>query len=189
MRSTCPSSSPAPVGSLCIAPGLTELTDAAGDSMLSPASLGTDLLALQIAQPYQTDGVPRMVFTLTTDPGQAAQPTGSTWYVAMKIVNGNTTSYKAVHMTFTAPTTPTFESYTPAPGNNGSVDGRFVTSGSTKAAHSEQLCRALHPDRHHRRCKRSRFGSGRYDCRVRRWLRSRCQREWHGPHGVVRHDA
>src|SRR5438067_4529595 len=41
--------------------------------------------------------------------------------------------YKAVHMTWNG-TTPTFESYTPAPNGSGGVDGRFVTSGSQRPA-------------------------------------------------------
>ena len=127
---------PPPVGSLCVLPGLTELTDAAADSLLSPASAGTDLLSLQVAQPYQPDGVPRIVFTLNTDPGVSPQPTGSFWYVAMKIVNGAQTTYKGVHMVFTAasPATPTFESYTVAANTSGTADGRFVTAGTTVPA-------------------------------------------------------
>src|SRR5437879_13884389 len=41
--------------------------------------------------------------------------------------------YRGVHMTWNG-TTPTFESYTPAPNGSGGVDGRFVTAGSQKPA-------------------------------------------------------
>ena len=111
-----------PIENLCLVPGLTELTDPAGDTSAAlgvvsapPGPPGSDLLKFQIAQPYQSDGVPRLVFTITTDNGQSPQPTGSAWYVAMKIINGATTTYKGVHMAWkpTSPTTPIFESYAP----------------------------------------------------------------------------
>ncbi len=51
----------------------------------------------------------------------------------MKIVKNGVTTYKGVHMTWNG-TTPTFESYTPAPNGSGGVDGRFVTAGSQKPA-------------------------------------------------------
>ena len=51
----------------------------------------------------------------------------------MKIIKNGTTTYKGVHMTWNG-TTPTFESYTPAPNGSGGVDGRFVTAGSQKPA-------------------------------------------------------
>jgi len=122
----------------CTVPGLTKLTDPAGDTsaalgiISTPAPPGSDLLKFQIAAPYQPDGIPRLVFTITTDNGQSPQPTGSAWYVAMQIGS----SYKAVHMAWnpTSPTTPVFESYTPGPNNSGGVDGRFVTPGTQKPA-------------------------------------------------------
>ncbi|PYS27368.1 MAG: hypothetical protein DMF75_20505, partial [Acidobacteria bacterium] len=58
-----------PVEDLCTAPGLTKLTDPSGDTsaalgvVSTPAPPGSDLLKFQIAQPYQLDGVPRLVFT------------------------------------------------------------------------------------------------------------------------------
>src|SRR5439155_24537805 len=102
----------------------------------TPTQTGSDLHKFKIAQPYKSDSVPRLVFTITTDNGQTPQPTGSAWYVAMKLVNGATTTYKGVHMAWkpTSPATPTFESYTPGANNSGGVDGRFVTPGSTKPA-------------------------------------------------------
>src|SRR5438067_2002223 len=67
------------------------------------------------------------------DNGGWPQPLGSSWYVAMKIIKNGTTTYKGVHMSWNG-TTPTFESYTPAPNGSGGVDGRFVTAGSQKPA-------------------------------------------------------
>jgi hypothetical protein len=128
-----------PTETECASPGLTKLTDPCGDTsaalgiISTPAPPGSDLLKFQISQPYQSDGIPRLVFTISTcDNGQSPQPTGSAWYVAMKIGSG----YKGVHMAWlpTAPTTPTFESYTPGANNSGGVDGRFVTPGSQKPA-------------------------------------------------------
>ena len=133
----------------CVTPGLTKLTDPAGDTSAAlgfvntPAPPGSDLLKFQIAQPYQSDSVVRLVFTITTDNGESPQPTGSAWYVAMKIPGNDPLPapqtgfhYRGVHMAWlpTAPTTPTFESYTPGANNAGGVDGRFVTPGSQKPA-------------------------------------------------------
>ncbi|HEY6804502.1 MAG TPA: Calx-beta domain-containing protein [Pyrinomonadaceae bacterium] len=129
----------------CEVPGLTKLEDPAGDTsaaagiITTPAPPGSDLLSFQIAQPFQQDGVVKLVFTINTDPGQSPQPIGSSWYVAMQTPAGSCAAapcYKGVHMAWTAtsPTTPTFESYVPAPNNSGGVDGRLVTPGSQKPA-------------------------------------------------------
>lgn len=131
-----------PVESACVVPGITKLVDPAGDTSVTvinliatPAPPGSDLLSLQLAQPLQNDGIPRLVFTINTDPNPTGtEPPGSAWYVAMKIVNGATTTYTGVHMAFSNPTTPVFESYTPSGNTAGGVDGRFVTPGSQKPA-------------------------------------------------------
>jgi hypothetical protein len=132
---------PLPVESVCVVPGLTILSDVLGDTsaalglVSTPAPPGSDLVSFQLAQPYQADGIPRLVFTINTDPNVSmTESPGWSAYVAMKIVNGATTTYKGVHLTFNP--TATFESYTPAPNSSGGVDGRFVTAGSQKPADS-----------------------------------------------------
>ena len=122
-----------PPESACVGSGLTKLTDSVGDTLGGP---GTDLKSFQIAQPDAPDGVIKLYFTINTDPGVSPQPVGSSWYVAMKLVSGTTTTYKGVHMTWLG-TTPTFESYTPAPNSSGGIDGRFVTGGTQKPAEPE----------------------------------------------------
>ncbi len=125
-----------PVQSACDLPGLTILSDAAGDTSAAlgivptPAPPGSDLLALHLAQPYQADGIPRLVFTINTDPNATGtEPPGWRAYVVMRRVVGTTTTYKGVHMKYTTGT-PEFQSYTPSPNNSGGVDGRFVAAGS-----------------------------------------------------------
>ena len=135
-----------PPESICTPPGITKLTDPAGDNhavlgLVGPAPAGTDLLSFQLAQPFQTDGIIRLVFTINTDPGMSPQPADSSWYVAMQIpgpdpsVSGDTSKvhFRGVHMTWNG-ATPTFESYTPSTNNAGGTDGRFVTAGSQKPA-------------------------------------------------------
>ena len=120
--------------SACALPGLTRLTDAAGDTsealglVGTPATPGTDLLSFQLAQPYVADGITKLVFAINTDAGQSPQPPGSAWYVALKIPDpppATTFHYRAVHMAWNG-ASPVFESYTPSPNNSGGVDGRFV---------------------------------------------------------------
>ena len=132
---------PAPEN-VCALPGLTELMDPSGDTSAilgivpTPAPPGADLRSLQLAQPYSTDGVVRLAFTINTDAGESPQPAGSAWYVAMKIPDpapATTFHYRAVHMAWTG-LTPTFESYTPGANSSGGIDGRFVTPGTTRPA-------------------------------------------------------
>jgi hypothetical protein len=134
---------PLPPESICTAPGLTKLTDPQGDTSIffpglvtTPAPPGADLKSFQLTQPFEADGIPRLVFTINTwDNGHSPQPTGSAWYVAMKIpgpdptVPGDTSAvhYRGVHMIWNS-TTPTFESYIPGANGAGGVDGRFVAS-------------------------------------------------------------
>ncbi len=115
-----------PTENLCLLPGLTKLTDAEGDSLGGP---GTDLKSFHLSQPFAADGVTRLVFTMNTDPGVSPQPINSHWYVAMRLINGTTTTYKGVHMIWNG-ASPTFESYTPDASSGGTVDGRFVIAGS-----------------------------------------------------------
>ena len=130
---------PPPPEDACVVPGLTILRDAVGDTSAAlgivntPAPAGSDLVSFQLAQPDQTDGIPRLVFTINTDANPTnTEPTGWSAYVAMKLVRGTTTTYKGVHLTFNP--TATFESYTPAPNSAGGIDGRFVTAGSRRPA-------------------------------------------------------
>lgn len=122
-----------PVESLCVLPGLTKLTDSQGDSLGGP---GTDLKSFRLAQPFVSNGVTKLAFTINTDPGISPQPPNSHWYVAMRMVSGQDTTYKGVHMIWNGPT-PTFESYTPSASSGGTVDGRFVTAGSQIPAEPE----------------------------------------------------
>ncbi|MBV9009917.1 MAG: hypothetical protein JO354_12250 [Verrucomicrobia bacterium] len=111
----------------CILPGVTVLTDPTGDST-NPLA-GTDLISASVAQPYSTDGSQNMVFTIVTAPdpnGTASKVPGSAWYLAMKLVNGSTTTYTGVRMEGGA--TPAFYYYTPSGNTSGTVDGRFVAS-------------------------------------------------------------
>ncbi len=102
-----------------------------------PAARATsDLHSFQLAQPYATDGVVRLAFTINTDAGESPQPAGSAWYVAMKIPDpapATTFHYRAVHMAWPG-LTPIFESYTPGANSSGGIDGRFVTPGTTRVA-------------------------------------------------------
>src|SRR5260370_14273868 len=130
---------PPPLESVCGAPGQTKLTDPSGDTSVllgfasTPAPPGADLKSFQLAQPYQTDGILRLIFTINTwDNGQSPQPAGSAWYVAMKIpgpdptVPGDTSTvhYRGVHMIWNS-TTPTFESYIPTPKGSRAVNARL----------------------------------------------------------------
>jgi len=133
---------PPPAENVCALPGLTRLTDPSGDTsavlgaVTTPAPPGSDLLSFRIAQPYATDGVVRLAFTLDTDAGESPQPPGSAWYVAMKIPDpapATTFHYRAVHMAWPG-LTPVFESYTPGANSSGGIDGRFVTPGTTRPA-------------------------------------------------------
>ena len=130
--------------SICTLPGLTKLTDASGDTsatsgivnVSTPGTPGMDLQGLQVAQPYAANGDVKLIFTLSTDPGQSPQPPSSAWYVSMRIADpapATTYHYRAVHMTWNG-STPTFESYIPGASNGGTVDGRFITAGSEKPA-------------------------------------------------------
>jgi hypothetical protein len=75
--------------SQCAVPGLTLLTDAAGDSrvIVVPDPTGTlDLLSLQVAQPPQEDGVPRLVFTLKAS-DLSVLPPQSAWFASFLVGN------------------------------------------------------------------------------------------------------
>jgi hypothetical protein len=128
-----------PAQNVCLSPGLTELTDPAGDTSAAlgfintPAPPGADLLRLQLVQPFAADGVVKLVFLIQTDPGQSPQPPASAWYVSMKSPDGKV---HGVHMAWKS-TTPSFESYIASPNSSGGVDGRFVDPTSIKPAEPE----------------------------------------------------
>ncbi|MDQ6626292.1 MAG: fibronectin type III domain-containing protein, partial [Verrucomicrobiota bacterium] len=140
---------PAPEN-VCLAPGLTLLTDKLGDTSAAlgvtttPAPPGSDLVSLRLSQPFAADGTPRLFFTVNTDvnPANTNDP-GFSIYVAMKI-NGpdpdvtndtSTVHYRGIRLTYRP--TATYESYTPSPNNSGGVDGRFAKAGSFKALEPE----------------------------------------------------
>jgi PKD repeat protein len=122
---------PPPPQNPCVAPGITLLTDATGDS-LSP-SAGTDMLSASVAQPYAADGNIKLIFTIKTDPDTSfttAKTPGAGWYLAMKVPDSTQTSgfrYTGVRMDAGA-TGPTFSSYVPGTNSSGGTDGRFVDS-------------------------------------------------------------
>jgi PKD repeat protein len=125
------SADPPPPPNQCKAPGLPLLADDSGDS--TPPTPGADLKALQLAQPYSSDGKLMLRFELDTDPGVSQQPPGSYWYVSFREPDG---TVHGVRMWFdpNAPSTPTFQSYVAQGNTQGAVDGRFVQSGTTKPA-------------------------------------------------------
>jgi hypothetical protein len=127
-----------PAENVCLDPGLTLLTDAAGDAsvalgFVNGAPPGSDLLRLQMVQPFASDGIVKIVFLIQTDPGQSPQPPASAWYVSMKSPDGQV---HGVHMAWKS-TTPSFESYIASGSQGGGVDGRFVDPASVKPAEPE----------------------------------------------------
>lgn len=129
-----------PLGNLCIAPGLTKLTDPAGDTSAAltiiptPAGPGMDLLSFQLSQAFAADGNVKLTFRLNTDPGVEPQPPGSSWYVSFKMPDGKV---RGVRMTWDAAATPLFQSYIAEPNSGGTTDGRFVDPASIKPAEPE----------------------------------------------------
>lgn len=128
-----------PVQTVCAAPGITELTDKAGDTHAAigvvpiAPSPGMDLLSFQLEQPFASDGNVKLIFRINTDPGTTPQPPGSAWYVSMKTPDGKV---HGVHMAWSG-ATPRFESYVAAPSNGGVTDGRFVDETTIKPAEPE----------------------------------------------------
>src|SRR4051812_45036896 len=128
-----------PIQTVCKSPGITELTDKAGDAhaaigvVPTAPSPGMDLLSFQLEQPFAADGNVKLIFRINTDPGTSPQPPGSAWYVSMKTPDGKV---HAVHMAWSG-TTPRFESYIASPGSGGATDGRFVDQSTVKPAEPE----------------------------------------------------
>lgn len=119
--------------SVCVVPGMTVLTDAAGDASFQgavPVPLDTfDLISVQVAQPPQDDGVNRLVFTIKVA-GLAdlpALPPVASWYTSFKGING---SFYGVRMNTDPTGAVAFQSYSVAgsldTGDGGISDGRFA---------------------------------------------------------------
>ena len=128
-----------PLETVCKPPGVTELTDKAGDAHsalgvvpMAPTP-GMDLLSFQLEQPFAPDGNTKLIFRINTDPGTTPQPPGSAWFVSMKTPDGKV---HGVHMAWSGPT-PRFESYIAEAGQGGTTDGRFVDPASIKPAEPE----------------------------------------------------
>ena len=129
-----------PLENLCALPGLTKLTDPAGDTSAAltiiptPAGPGMDLLSFQLSQAFAADGNVKLTFRINTDPGITPQPPGSSWYVSFKMPDGKV---RGVRMTWDATATPMFQSYIAEPNSGGTTDGRFVDPASIKPAEPE----------------------------------------------------
>ena len=128
-----------PAENLCVAPGVSLLTDPAGDTSAAagiiptPAGPGMDLLRLQMVQPFAANGVVKLIFLLQTDPGISPQPLASAWFVSMKTPDGKV---HGLHMAWKGPT-PSFESYIASPSTGGATDGRFVDQTTLKPLEPE----------------------------------------------------
>jgi hypothetical protein len=115
--------------SLCVAPGLTILTDNTGDvdgTGLFPVPVPldhADLVSVQVAQPPQGDGVVRLVFTITVNGAlPPVLPPYSGVYTSFKAPNG---TFYGVRM-FTDDTgSASYQSYSLGESNGGLSDGRF----------------------------------------------------------------
>lgn len=132
-----------PLGNLCVAPGLTKLTDPAGDTsaalgiIVTPAGPGMDLLSFQLSQAFAADGNVKLTFRINTDPGTSPQPPGSSWYVSMKMPGGPPSVVRAVRMRWSGPA-PAFESYRARSNADGTItDGRFADPATIKPAEPE----------------------------------------------------
>lgn len=117
----------------CREPGVTRLSDASGDA--TEDLFASDLIALNIVQPKLESGQPALLhFVLSTTSGPpAVLPPNRAWYVSFLDKANNYHGVRAVTDTLGQLS---FQSYTPAPNSGGSVDGRFVESGSEQPLES-----------------------------------------------------
>ncbi len=125
-------------GSLCAAPGLPLLFDAAGDydpSGTGIAAVGgndnQDLLAAYVAHPYAVDGVQKLEFRLQIADLSQLQP-GSAYFLTFKdpvVAN----AFRGVRMEVAPDLSTAFYTYVPGTNQGGTSDGRFVTSKSATA--------------------------------------------------------
>jgi len=114
---------------ICLAPGVTTLTDGSGDGVLP----GFDMRSFQLSQSFEETGAGHLRFQINTDPGLPMQPVNSFWYVTFytpdDLVHGVRMIYKE-----SSPSAPVFETYQAGPNSSGAIDGRFVVDGSESAA-------------------------------------------------------
>jgi hypothetical protein len=123
---------PPPPQDPCQLPGQRILTDATGDSTTGTA--GTDLTSFWLSQSVAPDGSVKLRFQLNTDPGSSTQPPNSYWYVSFRTADGKVHGVRMWFSPSNPGGPPTFQSYIASPNTSGGVDGRFVQSGSEKAA-------------------------------------------------------
>jgi PKD repeat protein len=111
----------------CVEPGVSRLSDAAGD--VTADLFASDLIALNIVQPEVGSGQPALLhFVLSTSTGPSAVlPPNRAWYVSFQ---DKANAYHGVRAITDAVGQLSFQSYTPGPNSGGGVDGRFVVSGS-----------------------------------------------------------
>lgn len=126
------------LGTLCALPGITQLTDPAGDTNAAgvvpvPAGPGMDLFALKLAQPPSAGGVVKLIFRIETDPGVSPQPVGSGWYASFRCPDGKV---RGVRIFWGGPQ-PSFQSYVAETNFSGGTDGRFPDPATIKPAEPE----------------------------------------------------
>lgn len=118
-------------GLLCSDPGITLLEDGTGDvdgAGLLPAGLPldfADIETVQIAQPPQEDGVPRLVFRLKLAALPPVLPPMAAYYISFKAPDN---SFRGVRMATDETGAERFTVYRVGASNGGQTDGRFVES-------------------------------------------------------------
>ncbi len=124
-----------PTEDVCVAPGLTLLSDPAGDQT-GPS--GQDLQLLTISQFHAGDGMPRLRFQFRTG-DLTVLPPNTGWYSSFELPlqDGETTAtIRGVRMFTDAAGQVAYQAYTANPSNGGQIDGRFVDPDTTVAAES-----------------------------------------------------
>jgi hypothetical protein len=129
-----------PTENICVAPGLTVLSEGTGDAINvvtvlgqpvgAPAPAAADLTLLTVSEPYVAGGALTLTFQLKTAARGDALPPDTTWFTSFKNEAG---AVYAVRMITNATGTPRFESYKAAANSSGVRRGDFV-EGSPKPA-------------------------------------------------------